>query len=242
MKELFQTFLMPRSLDSHSSNDDQEKEANQRCCREVDRYFLFKHIEELARLHTLCFNSSHIWRESWVDFPTKGREDSLGYLLRLAAFDTRFFIWTDQDGSILNRPGKIIGCGIMERLSAERIEYYGFDKFGGRAGDGYNNVMFSHPESEGLGIASELVNIRLRAMYENRCSPQPKYFVRTRSDHEKLIAMYKRRGFKVSGSQVIEEAGQRSERFILTRPMGEPHIDTTPTINQTFQVDNNIPH
>jgi len=227
MKELLQSFLMPNGHQEETYNSSaNDNLISSDCCQEVDRFFLFKNIEELARLHTICFNSSSIWRESWVDFPTKGREDSLGYLLRLAAFDTRFFVRIDEDGTILGRPGKIVGCGVMESLSKERLEYFELDKLGGRIGDCYNNVMFAHPDSHGRGVASNLIDLRLKSAFTFRCSPKPRYFVRTRSDHDKLIEMYKKRGFRVSGSQVIEEAGQRSERFILSRPM--PYQESEP--------------
>jgi len=230
MKELFQSFLMPNGPQEETfTRNSNDNLLNIDCSQEVDRYFLFKNIEELARLHTHCFNSSRIWRESWVDFPTRGREDSLGYLLRLAAFDTRFFVRIDSDGAILGRTGRIVGCGIMERLSKERLLYFELDKLGGRVGDYYNNVMFAHPDSHGKGIATGLIDLRLKAACECRCSPEQKYFVRTRSDHSRLIEMYKKRGFRVSGSQVIEEAGQRSERFILSRVIPCQESETAPS-------------
>ncbi|GLQ55718.1 GNAT family N-acetyltransferase [Devosia nitrariae] len=77
--------------------------------------------------------------------------------------------------------------------------------------DGLLDMMFVHPEFQGLGIAS-----RLLESVENEAQRQG--FARVHTEASKTARpFFERRGFHVLKAQTVEKRGQRLENFLMEK-------------------------
>ena len=185
--------------------------------RRIDHSFILLHLRELAHMHSVCFDQSDIWHEHWTDYPTPGHEDSLSYLLDLAARDTFWVAAIDDDGVMLGEPGRVIACAVIERLSRDHAEELGIDIAGKEGTVYYNAVYFHLPEARGKGLAHALIERRL---YVVRELGGKEVWSRTRKDHVQMDRILTGFGFEPKTEQTMEEAGEVSTRVCYRKLLG----------------------
>ena len=177
--------------------------------RLVDHSFILLHLRQLAHIHTECFRRSEVWQERWTDYPTPGHEDSLSYLIDVAARDSYWVVAVDDDGSMLGERDRVLACGIVERLDSDHAADLGID-IRGREGKVFYNVVYFHdPAAGGQGLAHALMERRIYLVEE---LGGRELWTRTHRDHPGMDRILRQFGFEPMSEQVVEQAGVASVR------------------------------
>jgi hypothetical protein len=177
--------------------------------RQVDHSFILLHLRELAHMHSVCFDESAMWHEHWVDYPTPGREDSLSYLLDIAALDSYWVAAVDDDGEVLGESNRVLACGIVERLGSDHADELGINIRGKEGDVFYNVVYFHHLEASGLGLAHALIDRRIYIVKE---LGGKELWTRTRKNHVLMDGILRDFGFAAMYEETVMQAGEASLR------------------------------
>jgi len=177
--------------------------------RQIDHSFILLHLRELAHMHSACFDESAMWHEHWADYPTPGRQDSLSYLLDAAALDSYWVAAIDDDGEVLEKPDRVLACGIVERLGSDHANELGIDIRGKERDVFYNVVYFHHLEASGMGLAHALID---RRIYIVKDLGGKELWTRTRKDHVHMDRLLRGFGFEAMSEETVMEAGEASVR------------------------------
>ncbi len=158
-----------------------------------------------------------MWHERWADYPTPGREDSLSYLLDVAAREAYWVVAVDDDRVLLGEPECVLACGIVERLGTDHAADLGIDIRGKEGTVFYNVVYFHDPEAGGRGLAHALIERRLYLVEE---MGGRELWTRTHKDHHHMDKILREFGFEPMSEQEVEEAGVTSVRVRYRKLIG----------------------